>query len=111
MVNQMRKIWCKIWRLINDALKDSADTIAYALDTVGTVAVDVLGDFIEDVSNGVGSIFGGKGSLLFVLGGLGLVFLLTRGSKEKRQSDDLRGYTDPSQSAPALSFQNGGISL
>lgn len=107
----MRKIWCKIWRLINDALKDASDTIAYALDTVGTVAVDVLGDFIEDVSDGVGSIFGGKGSFLFVLGGLGLVFLLTRGSKEDRRNDDSQGYVYSSQSTSTLSPQNRGVLL
>lgn len=74
----MRKIWCKIWSWILNTVGSAVEAIAYALKTVGDVAVDLLTDLGEGVGSAIGSIFGGSNFLVWAGVGVFAYFLLTK---------------------------------
>lgn len=83
----MGSLWCKIWTWLLNTVRSAVDTIAYALDTIGTVAVDLLSDLATAVGGAVNDIFGG-GNLIIWLGvGIFAYMLLTKQSdKDKNVS-------------------------
>lgn len=88
----MGSLWCKIWTWLLNTVQSAVDTIAYALDTIGTVAVDLLSDLATAVGGAVGDIFGG-GNLLIWLGvGVFAYMLLTKQSDKDKNASILDRY-------------------
>lgn len=81
----MRKIWCKLWNFILGVFVSVVEGVAFALETLGTVAVELL----ASVADAVGEALGIDGSTVLWLG-LGVVaFFLLRGSKSE---EEVRSY-------------------
>lgn len=88
----MGSLWCKIWTWLLNTIHDAVDAIAYALDTIGTVAIDLLSDLATAVGGAVSDIFGG-GNLLIWLGvGVFAYMLLTKQSDKDKNASILDRY-------------------
>lgn len=88
----MRKIWCKLWNVILNVFSDVVSAVAYALKTVGTVAVEVLGAAADAVGGAIGSIFGGFNLLVWAGVGVFAYFLLTKQSDNDKAPSLMDSY-------------------
>lgn len=95
----MRNLWCKLWNIFLNAFTDAVSAIAYALDTVGTVAVDLLSDAANAVGGAIGSIFGGSNFLIWAGVGLFAYLLLTNQDEEGKGSSILGSYSEGGSSS------------
>lgn len=74
----MGNLWCKIWNAFLNIFTQAVHAIAYAIKTVGEVAIGLAGDLISAAGKalGLGSLF----PLLLV--GVGGYLLLTHKEKD-----------------------------
>lgn len=79
----MGKVFCKIWSFFLNLFRDAMDAIAYALDTIGTVALELLDGVGEVIGNVVGNIFGGSNFMIWLAVGVGAYFLLKNDNKTR----------------------------
>lgn len=75
-------MWCKLWRFLLNTFTDVVDAVAYALDTLGDVAVDLLTDLGDGLGSAIGSIFGGSNLLIWLGVGVFAYMLLTKEDSE-----------------------------
>lgn len=69
-------MFCKIWTFFLRLFEGAMEAIAWALKTVGEVALDLLEGVGNVVGGVIGSVFGGSNLLVWLaLGGLGLYFI------------------------------------
>lgn len=90
----MRKIWCKLWNLILNTFSDVVNAVAYALKTVGEVAVEVLGAAADAVGGAIGSIFGGSNLLVWAGVGIFAYMLLTKKDESGSRSLNVDAYKE-----------------
>lgn len=90
----MRKIWCKLWNLILNTFSDAVNAVAYALKTVGDVAVEILGAAADAVGGAIGSIFGGSNFLVWAGVGVFAYFLLTKEDDTGSRSLNVDAYKE-----------------
>lgn len=88
----MRNLWCKLWNVFLNAFTDAVKAVAYALDTVGTVAVELLSSAADAVGGAIGSIFGGGNFLIWAGVGLFAYLLLTNQDEEDKSPSLLSSY-------------------
>lgn len=70
----MNDLLCKIFNFVLRIFRNVVDFVAEVVKTVGSAAVGVLGELLEEVAD---TVFGGSGNLLLLLGaGLGIWLLL-----------------------------------
>lgn len=83
----MRKIWCKLYNFILNTFTSAVEAVAYALKTVGAVAVEILGAAADAVGGAIGSIFGGSNFIVWAGVGILAYFVLTKqDDKDKQRS-------------------------
>lgn len=70
----MSNLWCKLWNFFLNIFTQAVHAIAYAIKTIGEVAIGLAGDLLH----AVGSALGIGGLLPILLIGGGLWFLLGR---------------------------------
>lgn len=90
----MRKIWCKLWNLILNTLSDAVNAVAFALKTVGEVAVEVLGAAADAVGGAISSIFGGSNLLVWAGVGIFAYMLLTKKDENGSRSLNVDAYKE-----------------
>lgn len=96
----MGKVFCKIWSFFLNLFRDAIDAIAYALDTIGTVVLELLDGIGEVIGNVVGNIFGGSNLIIWLAVGVGAYFLL-KNDNETRV--DLANSANPTSQRSVLS--------
>lgn len=90
----MRKIWCKLWNLILNTFSDAVSAVAYALETIGDVAVEVLGSAADAIGGAIGSIFGGSNFIVWVGVGVFAYMLLTKKDESGSRSLNVDAYKE-----------------
>lgn len=85
MVNKMRSAICKIFSFILDLFNLVIDAVAIALNTVGTVAVELLSAVAESVGEALG--INGSTVLWLGLGAVAIYFLFS--SKDNGSQSEL----------------------
>lgn len=88
----MRKIWCRLWNTFLNVFQDATNAVATSLETVGTVAVKVLGAVGEVVGDTIGSVFGGSNLLVWCIVGFIGYKLLTKQDDPSKQRSILGQY-------------------
>lgn len=71
-------MWCKLWRFLLNTFTDVVDAVAYALTTLGDVAVELLTDLGDGLGSAIGSIFGGSNLVIWLGVGVFAYMLLTK---------------------------------
>lgn len=79
-------MFCKIWSFFLRLFQSAIEAVAWALETIGEVALDLLEGVGDIVGGVIGSVFGGSNLLIWLaLGGLGIYFL----TKEDSDGDSI----------------------
>lgn len=79
-------MFCKIWSFFLRLFQSAVEAVAWALETIGEVALDLLEGVGAVIGSTIGSVFGGSNLLIWLaLGGLGIYFL----TKEDSDGDSV----------------------
>lgn len=78
----MGSLWCKLWNFFLQMFTNVVNAIAYAIKTVGTVAIELASDLIKTASSAIGGLLGSPVSLLLL--GVGAYFLFARKEDDPR---------------------------
>lgn len=90
----MRNLWCKLWNVFLNMFTDVVKAVAYALDTVGTVLVELLSSAADAVGGAISSIFGGSNLLIWAGVGFFAYLLLTNQDEEDKSPSLLSSYRE-----------------
>lgn len=79
----MGSLWCKLWNFFLQMFTNAVEAIAYAVKTVGTIAIGLASDLIKAASHAIGGLFSSPFTLLLIGGAAYLLLFKKRDDVKK----------------------------